>query len=99
MVYGPYIKTVPAGSYTAVYRMMVDNNTADNSKVVRVEVFDFISGKVRASQSITRKQFGGAFSYQDFGLSFNAYGNESLELRIFWEDTSYVRVDRVMIQP
>ncbi len=99
MVYGPYIKDVPAGAYKAIFRMMIDNNTAGSDKVARIEAFNANSNKIISSQSVYRNQFNSTMKYQDFPLVFQTYGGDSLEFRIQWLDTAYIRVDRVLLQP
>ncbi len=98
MLYGPYVNYVTAGSRTASFRMMVDNNTFDNSPVVTIEVFDATANTLLSSSIITRQQFSSTNSYQDFILPFT-YANpgNSLELRVLWHDSSYVNVDSIKI--
>ena len=99
MVYGPYIKTIPAGNWTVIFRMLVDNNTADNGYVVELEAFDAISAKKLAKVGITRKQFWEPNKYQDFAVNFTTDGNDSLEFRVHWLDIAYIKVDNVRVQP
>jgi hypothetical protein len=79
--------------------MMTDDNTANNGNVVVLEVRDFSSKKILSTQTITRKQFNGTFSYQDFSLGFNTNGNHKLEFRVKWLDTAYIKVDWVTVTP
>jgi hypothetical protein len=99
MVYGPYTTDIPAGNHNAVFRMMTDNNTANNGNVVVIEVHDFYSMEILSARTITRKQFNGTFSYQNFSLGFSTNGNHKLELRVKWLDTAYIKVDRIKITP
>ena len=100
MLFGPYEKNIPSGKYIARFRMQVDNNTADNSTVVKLDVHDSTTMKVLTSKGITRKMFNQANSYQDLDLTFTAPGaNHSMEFRVEWFDTSYVRIDRVTVTP
>jgi len=99
MVYGPYTTDIPSGAFVAVFRMMVDNNTADNGKVVKLDVNDSNKMKAVAAQNVTRKQWAGAFSYQDFSLPFYSSGGQKFEFRVEWFDISYVKVDRVVVMP
>jgi F5/8 type C domain. len=99
MVYGPYSTAVPAGSHTAEFRMKVDNNTANNDPIVDIDVRNATTGQVLASQTLTRLQFPVASNYTNFTLPFTlSANNQSLELRIFWHGTSYVKVDWVAVQ-
>jgi hypothetical protein len=48
---------------------------------------------------VRRQEFSGVMSYQDFGVSFSAPGaGHQLEFRVYWRDTSYVRVDKVTVR-
>ncbi|MFH1435484.1 MAG: hypothetical protein ABIJ56_07180 [Pseudomonadota bacterium] len=98
MLFGPYTTDVPGGSRTAVFRMMVDNNSADNLRVVRLDVQDFTTESVLSERAVHRMEFSAAFVYQDFSLSFIATSDHSLEFRVWWDDTSYVRIDRVTVR-
>jgi len=40
LIYGPYAANILAGERMAVFRMMIDNNTADDAIVARIEVND-----------------------------------------------------------
>lgn len=96
MIYGPYDASIPAGEGTAVYRMKIDNNTADNLAQVRIDVYDSTTGTVLAEKDITRKQFTTASIYQDFNLAFrNPESGHSLEFRVYWYGRAYIKVDRI----
>ncbi len=96
MIYGPYDSSIPAGTGTVVYRMKIDNNTADNLEQVRIDVYDATSGTVLAAQDITRRQFTTASIYQDFNLTFNnPAAGHSLEFRVYWYGRAYIKVDRI----
>ena len=97
MVYGPYLKEASAGSYLANFRMQVDNNTADNNAVVVLEAYDSYSKSVLAKKTVTRKEFGAPNAYQDITLVFETDGQDSLEFRIKWLDTAYIKVDRITV--
>src|SRR5262249_55749755 len=96
MIYGPYDTTVPAGPNTAEFRLSIDNNTADNAPVVRLEVNDSTADQVIASQVITRMQFPVAGQYTTLSLPFTlSADNHSLELRVFWFGAAYTKVNWV----
>ena len=51
--YGPYTTQLGAGTHVAKWALMIDNNTLDDSAVVRLEVSDYTTGQtVLASQSL-----------------------------------------------
>jgi GxGYxYP putative glycoside hydrolase C-terminal domain/GxGYxY sequence motif in domain of unknown function N-terminal/Divergent InlB B-repeat domain len=96
MIYGPYDTTVPAGPNTAEFRLSIDNNTADNAPVVRLEVNDSTADQVIASQVITRMQFPVAGQYTTLSLPFTlSADNHALELRVFWYGAAYTKVNWV----
>jgi 1-phosphatidylinositol phosphodiesterase len=95
MVYGPYATNIPAGQNRAYFRMKVDNNTADNNNVAEIDVRDATTGNVLVSQNITRQQFTAASTYQTFCLFYNETAGDSLEFRVYWYGTSYLKVDYV----
>jgi hypothetical protein len=98
MLYGPYATDIPAGAHSATWRLMVDNNSADTLRVVRLEVHDFARMSVLAQRWVTRDEFGAAWAYQDFPVAFTSAGGASLEFRIWWTDISYVRCDNVSVR-
>ncbi len=104
LAYGPYASEISAGARTASFRLMVDNNSADNGVVVRIEVNDFdgMAGTcgscVLATRDIRRMEFTGVMAYQDFALGFTAPAGHRLELRTYWQDISYVRADRIEVR-
>ena len=79
--------------------MMLDNVTAGSDKVARIEAYDANSKKILASVNVHRNQFAAPFQYQNFEVFFQASASHNLELRMWWTDTSYVRVDHVILKP
>jgi hypothetical protein len=98
MSYGPYTTAIRPGNRTATFRLMLDNVTADNNRILTLDVYDAASGRVLASRSLTRKQFSRAFQYQNFDVSFTAAAGQRLEFRTFWHGGSYVRQDYVQVR-
>ena len=95
LAFGPYLSLSP-GAFTADFRLLVDNNTADDLEVVRIEAAETATGHVLAKREIRRRDFAAANAFQDFSLSFGAPGGTGeIELRTFWYDRAYVRQDRV----
>lgn len=95
--YGPYTTAVEPGSRTANFRLQLDNTTADNLAIVRIDVFDAASGRVLAQRDIHRREFSSPFSYQDFALKFVAQGGQKLEFRTYWYGFSYMKQDHARI--
>jgi len=96
--FGPHV-TLSPGTFEVRYRLLVDNNTADNLTVARIEVSDFDASTVIASRDIRRTEFTAAGTYQDFALTFAAPApGHRVEFRTFWTDASYVRQARVEVR-
>ncbi|NMC71332.1 MAG: hypothetical protein GYA57_14875 [Myxococcales bacterium] len=99
MLYGPYTRDVPAGSRSAAFRMMIDNNSADTLRVVTLDVYDFTTTTVLAQRGVRRNEFSSTMTYQEFYVPFTAPGgSDQLEFRVLWHDYAYIRVDRVTIR-
>lgn len=98
MIYGPYTTGVPAGSHVAAFRMLVDNNSADNAAVVLLDVWDSTASTQIAARQLYRTDWKAASRYQVFELPFSlsaASVGHALEFRVYYQQTSYVRVDKV----
>jgi len=98
MVYGPYTTAVLPGRRTATFRLMLDNVTADNVRILTLDVYDAATNRVLVSRDIRRRDLSRAFTYQDFNLDFTAGSNQRLEFRTFWHNYSYVRQDKVTVR-
>lgn len=99
MSYGPYATNWGGGSAQAAFYLLVDNNSADDGKVVTLDVYDVTAGQVIATREVRRRQFRHPSAYQRFGLDFNLDGRagHSLEVRVYWHDISYVRLDKIVV--
>jgi hypothetical protein len=98
MIYGPYTNGVPAGARVAAYRMLVDNHNANNSPVAILDVWDATTGTQLAARQVTRMEWLAANAYQVFELPFTVDASRvghAIEFRVYYQRTSYVRVERV----
>jgi hypothetical protein len=77
---------------------MVDNNTADDLRVVNLDVYDANRDDVLNERAVRRREFTGTWAYQDFAVSFTSASASRLEFRVYWDDVSYVRVDKVTVR-
>lgn len=98
LTYGPYATDYGSGPHTATFRMMVDNNTADNAEVATLDVYDAQRRQVLASRHVYRRDFTSAFGWQDFTLSFTNTSGSRLEFRTYWTDMSWLIVDKITVQ-
>jgi hypothetical protein len=96
--YGPYYTQAAPGQHVAKWTLLIDNNTANDDRVVRLEVFNFTTGRILASREVTRKQWGLPYRVECFALPFSLAASDAghaLEFRVFWYDTAYVRALQV----
>ncbi len=96
--YGPYTRDVAAGNRTATFRLQLDNVTADNNRILTIDVYDADTGKILAKRELKRRDFSRAFEYKDFSLNFNAVAGHRLEFRTFWHGGSYAKQDWVTVR-
>jgi hypothetical protein len=100
MIYGPYDTSIPAGVGTAIFKIKIDNNTADNLPQVRIDVYDATTGTVLATQDITRQQFISGSKYQEFSLDYNnPVAGHAMEFRVYWYGRAYIKVDNIICSP
>jgi YD repeat-containing protein len=99
MVYGPYTNGVPAGGHTAVWRIMIDNNSNPSpDAVVVLDVNDADANQVLASRALTWTSFAAPMAYQVFELPFTVDSTRvghHLEFRVWYERKAYINVDWV----
>jgi hypothetical protein len=97
MIYGPYATDWGGGAAQAVFDLMVDNNSADNGVVVKIDINDFTTNTIVATREVRRREFRGTFTYQRFTLNtpLDGRAGHQMEARVYWTDISYVKVKRV----
>ena len=73
--------------------------TNNDLEVVAINVHDATTQTNLAEMHITRTQFNAPYAYQDFTVNFDLQGRigHAMELRAFWTDFSYVKVDKVTV--
>ncbi len=99
LVYGPYATNWGSGAGKAVFRLMIDNNSANNRAVAALEVNCATSDRVIARQEILRGDFSSPLVYQDFELWFDlqSCANQRMEVRLDWYAQAYMNVDKVTV--
>ncbi|MCR8843750.1 hypothetical protein NQ117_08625 [Paenibacillus sp. SC116] len=96
--YGPYENKLARGTYLAQWNLLIDNNSANNEEVVKLEVYDYDADEIIQSKIITRGQFAGANKYQQFDIKFNInHPSHRLELRTYWMDKAYIDLDWIKL--
>jgi hypothetical protein len=112
MVFGPYKKVDeigPGNCCSATFEIMLDNVTANNDPVVGIDVnYTRPDGTQTSliSRTLRRGDFSAAYQYKTFTLDFerNSMVNSAgvfegtLEFRVFWVGTSYVRVRNTILK-
>lgn len=96
LCYGPYATLTP-GRRTARYRLLVADNSADDRRILTLDVYDAANDRILANSDITRKMFRQPNRYQEFPLSFEATSGQRLEFRTYWHGDSYVRQGHVRV--
>jgi hypothetical protein len=97
--FGPYTSMIAPGPNVATFRLMIDDNTADNANIVNLDVNDATSDKVLGELLVTRRQFDWPMTYQDFSLPFIAPDRGRLEFRTYSYGKAYVNQLQVTVTP
>lgn len=85
LTFGPYTTALGAGSYTARFTLMIDNNTFDDAAIADLDIDDASRNfVVLARRSLSRRQFPAAQSNVTFDLPFTTEGGGRLEFRVFF---------------
>jgi hypothetical protein len=99
MAYGPYIRLEP-GPYAVVFYLKVDNVTADNQDIVKLDATaDNGAMKIVSGWLIPRNQFGSANVYKAFETSFGlSEPADKVEFRVFYYGNATVTLDRIELK-
>lgn len=97
LAYGQYATGYPAQPLDAYFSLFIDNNMADNRRVVTLDVFDSFQNKVLAQEMLTRQQFPAAGEFSLFKLSFTPTAQSKLEFRIYYNGWTYLAADKIAI--
>lgn len=99
MIYGPYATDWGGGAAQAVFELMVDNNTADDGVVVKLDIYDYSANAVVATREVRRRELRKPFAFQRFTLNaaLDGRAGHKMEARVYWTDISYVKVKAVTV--
>lgn len=107
--YGPYLRVdnvegvrntsgnLTAGGHSATFRLLVDNNTANNNRLLTIDIFDASTGQPIKKMDITRRMFSSANTYKDFTLDFTAAPGQNIEARVYSWGGSFVKLDKITL--
>ncbi len=95
--YGPYVKGFPPKFLDVYFSIYIDNNNADNHRILTLDIYDSFRNKVLQRQKLRRKQFPKAGEFNLFKLRFRVLGEANLEFRIYYEGYSYIAADRIAV--
>lgn len=98
MISGPTASDLPSGEAIAIFKAKIDNNTLDNSNVMRIEVYDETSATTIASRDIKRQQFKMTNHLEFFILPFEYEKGHSIKFRAYYYDNSNLTIDRVLVK-
>lgn len=99
MIYGPYASYVPAGDQYAIYRMKIDQTAGNaNDIVAQIDVNDYTTGTIVASEDVHRGDFQAGNTYQTFYAHYIQQDGHSMEYRVRWKGNATVTVDYVGVE-
>lgn len=95
--YGQYVGNYPAKELEVYFSVFIDNNTADNHRILTLDVYDSFQKKLLAQTPVRRQDFevAGAWTLQK--LSFTPMKESVLEFRIYYHGQSYVAADKIAV--
>ncbi|MBD3307552.1 cellulase family glycosylhydrolase [candidate division KSB3 bacterium] len=97
LAYGQYVTGYPTQPLDVYFSVYIDNNTADDRRILTLDVYDSAQKKLLAQAFISRKQFPKANAFNLFKLTFTSTEQSKLEFRIFYNGWSYVAADKIAV--
>lgn len=97
LAYGQYATGYPSKLLDVYFSVFIDNNSADDRRILTLDVYDSFQEKLLTQAFITRKQFPKAGAFNLFKLSFTPVEQSKLEFRIFYNGWSYIAADRIAV--
>lgn len=108
MMFGPYVDLARtgAGTYVVEWEIMVDNHTAFNADILKVDVNETYGegtnarSRVLAEKIFTRHSWADSNKYEKKSLTFSidaSQANHRFEFRVLTYNTSYIRVQNIKV--
>lgn len=97
ITYGPYTSQLGSGNFLARFTLMIDNNSADNLKIITVDVNDAAHGHVLMALDINRQDFNAPNTAVNFDVPFYAPSGASLEFRVFYWGSAAIQHLRTQV--
>lgn len=90
---------ITSGSNIAEFKLLIDNNTANNDTVVDLDVRNITTGVILGTQKITRQQFTSVNTFVSFKINFQMLSdNQEIEMRVKWRGNANIKVDYVSVK-
>jgi hypothetical protein len=99
MVYGPHAATWGDGSAQAVFYLMLDTISADNMKVVTLDIHDATAQQILVTREVRSHDLRAPMTYQRFAVTVDLPGRSghTMEARVNWHGEANVRLDKVTV--
>jgi hypothetical protein len=95
--FGPYVKGYPAKKLEAYFSLFIDNNAADDLRIVSLDCYDAANRKVLKRASVSRRDFPVSNDWSLFKLSFTPKNDSNLEFRIYYHGNAYLAADKIAV--
>lgn len=95
--HGPYVPVAPSKDLVAEFSLYIDNNTADNNKIVTLDAYDQTHNRVLKQMVVRRCQFPKAGEFTVFKMPFWLPKEANMEFRIFYNGSAYVAADKITL--
>ncbi len=96
MTYGVQLRNPGRSSRRADFNLLIDDNTADDSVVATIDVYDAKNRIILAVRPIRRKEFLKPLVYQSFQLEYSANESQELEYRVYYHPLAYIKQKNVV---
>ncbi|XID90712.1 family 43 glycosylhydrolase [Paenibacillaceae bacterium WGS1546] len=98
MISGPDRTGLVGGENLAIFKAKITDNSFDNAKVMRIEVYDSTISSLIASREITRQQFVQTDHYEFFTLPYVSTEGHTLKFRVYWYGNADITYDRILVK-